>query len=73
MSRTWSAGPGDLGLNYHDDNYKKLPSFVPFVCAEGTGIVPLDLVEAQTTIFFQMLARPGTVPWHLRLKCWQWL
>jgi hypothetical protein len=45
---------GLIGLNY--DNYKKLPSFVPFVCAEGTGIVPLDLVEAQTTIFFQVLA-----------------
>ena len=52
-------------MNY--DKYKKLPSFVPFVCAEGTGIVPLDLVEVQTAIFFQMLARPGTVPWHLRL------
>ena len=37
------------------DEYKQLPSFVPFVCAEGTGIVPLDLVEAQVTIFPQAL------------------
>ncbi len=55
------------------DKYKKLPSFVPFVCAEGTGIVPLDLVEAQTMIFFQMLARPGTGLAVAPQAHWQWL
>ena len=44
---------GLLGVSY--DVYKTLPSFVPFQCAEGTGIVPLDLVEAQASIFLQVL------------------
>ena len=44
---------GLLGVTY--DEYKMLPSFVPFNCSEGTGVVPLDLVEAQTTIFLQVL------------------
>jgi hypothetical protein len=30
-----------------------------FQCAEGTGIVPLDLVEAQTSIFLQVLPPPA--------------
>ena len=48
---------GLLGVSY--DVYKTLPSFVPFQCAEGTGIVPLDLVEAQTSIFLQVLPPPA--------------
>jgi hypothetical protein len=44
---------GLLKVTY--DEYTQLPSFVPFVCAAGTGIVPLDLVEAQTSIFLQVI------------------
>ena len=43
---------GLLGVTY--DTYKTLPS-VPFNCSEGTGVAPLDLVEAQASIFLQVL------------------